>query len=38
VRPHPRLPGTIYSAAEEIERAGGKALPLRHTVDTSRCH
>ena len=25
--PHPRLPGTIYSAAEEIERAGGKALP-----------
>jgi citronellol/citronellal dehydrogenase len=23
---HPRLPGTIYSAAEEIERAGGKAL------------
>jgi citronellol/citronellal dehydrogenase len=26
--PHPRLAGTIYSAAEEIERAGGKALPL----------
>ena len=26
--PHPKLPGTIYSAAEEIERAGGKALPL----------
>lgn len=26
--PHPRLPGTIYSAAEEIEAAGGKALPL----------
>lgn len=25
---HPRLPGTIYSAAEEIEAAGGKALPL----------
>ncbi|MFN3197504.1 MAG: SDR family oxidoreductase [Bradymonadia bacterium] len=25
--PHPRLPGTIYSAAEEIEAAGGKALP-----------
>ena len=25
---HPRLPGTIYSAAEEIEKAGGKALPL----------
>jgi citronellol/citronellal dehydrogenase len=26
--PHPRLPGTIYSAAEDIEKAGGKALPL----------
>jgi len=26
--PHPSLPGTIYSAAEEIERAGGGALPL----------
>ena len=23
---HPRLPGTIHSAAQEIERAGGKAL------------
>jgi citronellol/citronellal dehydrogenase len=26
--PHPKLPGTIYSAAQEIEAAGGKALPL----------
>ena len=26
--PHPTLPGTIYSAAEEIKEAGGKALPL----------
>jgi len=26
--PHPKLPGTIYSAAEEIEAAGGKALAL----------
>ncbi len=26
--PHPKLPGTIYSAAEEMEAAGGKALPL----------
>ena len=26
--PHPKLPGTIYSAAAEIEAAGGKALPL----------
>jgi citronellol/citronellal dehydrogenase len=26
--PHPKLEGTIYTAADEIERAGGKALPL----------
>ena len=26
--PHPKLPGTIYSAAQEVERAGGRALPL----------
>jgi citronellol/citronellal dehydrogenase len=26
--PHPRLPGTIYTAAREIEAAGGHALPL----------
>jgi citronellol/citronellal dehydrogenase len=26
--PHKHLPGTIYSAADEIEKAGGKALPL----------
>ncbi len=26
--PHPKLPGTIYSAAEEIIAAGGQALPL----------
>jgi citronellol/citronellal dehydrogenase len=26
--PHPKLSGTIYTAAEEIERAGGKAFPL----------
>ena len=26
--PHKKLPGTIYSAAEEIEKAGGKALPI----------
>ncbi|XP_031798813.1 hydroxysteroid dehydrogenase-like protein 2 isoform X1 [Sminthopsis crassicaudata] len=24
---HPKLPGTIYTAAEEIEAVGGKALP-----------
>jgi len=26
--PHPKLEGTIYTAAEQIEQAGGKALPL----------
>lgn len=26
--PHAKLPGTIYSAAEEIEDAGGQALPV----------
>jgi citronellol/citronellal dehydrogenase len=26
--PHPKLPGTIYTAAEEIEQAGGTALPI----------
>src|ERR1700760_2257522 len=27
--PNPKLPGTIFSAAKEIEEAGGKALPLQ---------
>jgi len=26
--PHPKLEGTIYTAADEIEKAGGRALPL----------
>ncbi|MEM7501880.1 MAG: NAD(P)-dependent oxidoreductase [Pseudomonadota bacterium] len=26
--PHPKLPGTIYSAAQDIEAAGGSALPI----------
>src|SRR4029450_6882157 len=26
--PNPKLPGTIYTAAVEIEAAGGKALPI----------
>ena len=30
--PHAKLPGTIYSAAEQIEQAGGHALPLRVDV------
>lgn len=29
--PHPKLPGTIYTAAAQIEAIGGRALPL--TVD-----
>jgi citronellol/citronellal dehydrogenase len=27
-QPHPKLPGTIHTAAAEIEKAGGQALPL----------
>jgi citronellol/citronellal dehydrogenase len=30
--PHPKLPGTIYTAAEDIERAGGQALPIAMDV------
>ena len=26
--PHPQLPGTVHTAAEEIREAGGEALPL----------
>jgi len=26
--PHPTLPGTVYTVAEEVDRAGGRALPL----------
>jgi citronellol/citronellal dehydrogenase len=26
--PHPRLEGTVYTAAEQIESAGGQALPI----------
>jgi citronellol/citronellal dehydrogenase len=26
--PHPKLPGTIFTAAEEVERQGGRALPI----------
>ncbi len=26
--PHPRLPGTVFTAAEEIKAAGGRALPI----------
>src|SRR3972149_5808015 len=27
-QPHPKLAGTIHTAAREIEEAGGRALPL----------
>jgi citronellol/citronellal dehydrogenase len=26
--PHPKLPGTVFTAAREIEEAGGHALPI----------
>lgn len=32
VKLHPRLQGTIYSAAEDIEKLGGKCLPLEVDV------
>jgi len=32
VEPHPRLPGTIHTAAAEIEAAGGRALPVQVDV------
>jgi NAD(P)-dependent dehydrogenase (short-subunit alcohol dehydrogenase family) len=33
--PNPKLPGTIYSAAKEIEAAGGRALPLAVDIRTT---
>jgi citronellol/citronellal dehydrogenase len=32
VEPHPKLAGTIHSVAEEIEKAGGKALAIQLDV------
>jgi citronellol/citronellal dehydrogenase len=29
---HPKLPGTIFTVAEEVEKAGGKALPFQMDV------
>src|SRR6478672_13375012 len=38
-QPHAKLEGTVYSAAEQIEAAGGQALPLvgdvRNDVDVA---
>ncbi len=37
--PHPKLPGTIHSAAAEIEAAGGRALPLQVDIrDEGQIH
>ncbi len=30
--PHPKLPGTIHTAAEEIEKAGGRALAVQADI------
>lgn len=32
IEPHPKLPGTIFTAAEDMEAAGGKALPVQVDV------
>ncbi|MGV9670222.1 MULTISPECIES: SDR family oxidoreductase [unclassified Gordonia (in: high G+C Gram-positive bacteria)] len=34
--PHPKLPGTIYTAAQAIEEAGGAALPIVGDVRDDR--
>ncbi len=34
--PHPKLPGTIHTAAEEIEAAGGRCLPLQVDIRDER--
>ena len=31
--PHPKLPGTIYTAAKEIENYGVKAVPIKVDID-----
>ncbi|HEY6335295.1 MAG TPA: NAD(P)-dependent oxidoreductase [Alphaproteobacteria bacterium] len=37
--PHPKLPGTIHTAAKEIEAAGGQCLPLQVDIrDEDRVH
>lgn len=30
--PHPHLPGTIFTAAEEMKKAGGEALPIQTDI------
>ncbi len=36
VKPHPKLPGTIFTVAEEITAAGGEALPLEVDIRDER--
>ncbi|KAL7751097.1 Hydroxysteroid dehydrogenase-like protein 2 [Sorochytrium milnesiophthora] len=36
--PHPKLPGTIYTAAKDIEKAGGEALPLICDIRSEGTH
>jgi len=36
VKPHPKLPGTIHTVAEEVEAAGGKALALELDIRDDR--
>lgn len=36
VRPHAKLPGTIYTVAEEVVQAGGQALPVELDVRDER--
>jgi citronellol/citronellal dehydrogenase len=31
-RPHPKLPGTIFTAAQQIEAVGGRALPIEMDI------
>ncbi len=39
VEAHPKLPGTIYTAAEEIKEAGGKALAVQMDIrDEAQVH
>jgi len=32
VEPHPKLPGTIYTAAREMEKAGGNTFAVKMDV------
>ena len=36
--PHPKLPGTVFTAAQELEEAGGQALPIVGDVRGAGAH